>query len=257
MALHAASQMVRGRSSTDLEKADRKPMTSFRSALFRLPLLVAFACGATIPAFAKPVTIQERKTPPQVPASQRFLEGVAAYDVGAYKAAFDIWLPLAQQHDLAAMRNVGLMLRKGIGTKRDPKRALYFYEEAARSGYVAAQLNTAFMYLMGDEGVPKNPEAAAYWFHLCAIAGLPVAQYNLGVLYERGEGVIPDHAKALAWYALAAHQGHELALKRLQILVPSLPGPTPPTPADAAADKLGPTPPPAEYDSPQSDTTAP
>ncbi len=231
-------------------------MTLFRSALFTLPLLAALTLGAASPTGAQPVTIQERKTSPQVPASERFLEGVAAYDVGAYKAAFDIWLPLAQQHDLAAMRNVGLMLRKGIGTARDPERALYFYEEAARSGYVAAQLNTAFMYLTGD-GIPKNPEAAAYWFHLAAIAGVPVAQYNLGVFYERGEGVETDHAKALAWYALAAHQGHELALKRLEMLVPSLPGPKPPTAADAVADKRGPTPPPAEFDAPQSDTTAP
>lgn len=232
-------------------------MTLFRSACFILPLLAGLALGAASPARAQPVTIQERMTPPQVPASERFLEGVAAYDLGAYKAAFDIWLPLAQQHDLAAMRNVGLMLRKGLGTKRDPERALYFYEEAARSGYVAAQLNTAFMYLMGDEGIPKNPEAAAYWFHLAAIAGIPVAQYNLGVLYERGDGIENDHAKALAWYALAAHQGHELALKRLELLVPSLPGPKPPTQADAVADKPGPPPPPAEFDAPQSDTTAP
>jgi len=68
------------------------------------------------------------------------------------------------------------------------------------------------------------------------------------VLYERGLGVERDPARALAWYALAAQAGHELALKRLTELVPSLPGPEPQKPEDSAAAVTAATPAEARFD---------
>jgi hypothetical protein len=190
-----------------------------------IAVLVA-AMTAPNSAMAAPVQVL---THPAVlpPASERFREGVAAYDKGDFTQAFKIWLPLAQQADLAAMRNVALLLRTGKGVERDPARALWFYEEAGSKGFALAQVNAAFMHLEGD-GVPKNLEAAAFWFHEAARAGSPIAQYNLAVMYERGTGVDKDMAKALGWYALAARSGSELAIKRLEILVPALSGPKAP-----------------------------
>ena len=121
-------------------------------------------------AMAAPATVQSNLGTPLPPPSERFREGVAAYDKGDFATAFNIWLPLAQQADLAAMRNVALLLREGKGTKRDPVRALWFYEEAGSKGFALAQVNAAFMHLEGD-GVPKNLEAAAFWFHAGARAG--------------------------------------------------------------------------------------
>lgn len=212
-----------------------------RPATFLLGLVAAaFLWGAAV-AMAEPV--QSLKQPaPLPPPSERFLKGVAAYDSGDFKQAFEIWLPLAQGGDLAAMRNVGLLLRTGQGTDRDPERALWFYEEAGSKGFGLAQLNAAFMHLKGD-GIPKNLEAAAFWFHAAAVSGSPIAQYNLAVMYERGEGVEKDLPKALGWYALASRSGSELALDRLAILVPSLAGPKPPKPSDAAAQQVAPSPP--------------
>ncbi len=217
------------------------------AALFALVFLVFFAPLA----FAQPgVTVEDRleqSRPDVAERSARFDEGVAAYDAGDYEEAFDIWLPLAQNDDLAAMRNVALLLRKGKGTARDPERAIYFYERAARGGLTSAQVNAAFMYLDGD-GIPQDYKKASFWFHTAAIAGVPVARYNLGVLYERGLGVEADQARALAWYTLAARTGHEKALERLTQLVPSLPGPPPPSEADAAVSTTAPPPPEAEID---------
>lgn len=172
------------------------------------------------------------------PASVRFREGVAAYDKGDFTQAFKIWLPLAQQVDLAAMRNVALLLRTGKGVERDPTRALWFYEEAGSKGFALAQVNAAFMHLEGD-GVPKNPEAAAFWFHEAARAGSPIAQYNLAVMYERGTGVDKDMAKALGWYALASRSGSKLAIKRLEVLVPALDGPKAPEHAPMSPKEAG------------------
>ena len=179
--------------------------------------------------------------------SDRFDEGVAAYDAGDFQKAFEIWLPLAQRDDLAAMRNVATLLRQGKGVDRNPERALYFYERSGRAGLVASQINSAFMYLDGD-GIPQDYRKASFWFHAAAVAGVPVARYNLGVMYERGLGVEEDPARALAWYTLAARSGHAGALDRLAVLVPHLPGPTPPTEADAALEARAPAPPAAEVD---------
>ena len=67
-------------------------------------------------------------------------------------------------------------------------------------------------------------------------------------MYEKGLGVEHDPARALGWYALAARVGHEQALQRLTLLVPSLPGPPPPSEADAALSRTAPPPAPAEFD---------
>ena len=45
------------------------------------------------------------------------------------------------------------------------------------------------------------------------------AQYNLGVIYEKGQGVQQDYAKAYMWISLAADQGLEDAIKKLDYLV--------------------------------------
>ena len=192
-------------------------------------------------AMAAPATVQSNLGTPLPPPSERFREGVAAYDKGDFETAFNIWLPLAQQADLAAMRNVALLLREGKGTKRDPARALWFYEEAGSKGFALAQVNAAFMHLEGD-GVPKNLEAAAFWFHAGAQAGSPIAQYNLAVMYERGTGVDKDIAKALGWYAIAARSGSKPALDRLAVLVPALEGPKAPERAEAPAPDIVPAP---------------
>jgi TPR repeat protein len=216
---------------------------------FLLPALFLALFPAASGA-APGVTVQEqieKSGPTRGELRARFDEGVASYDRGDYARAYEIWLPLAQRDDLAAMRNVALLLRKGRGVERDPERARYFYERAAHGGLVSAQVNTAFMHLAGD-GVPQDYKTASFWFHAAAIAGVPAARYNLGVMYEKGLGVENDPARALAWYALAAQVGHEQALQRLMQLVPSLPGPPPPSGADAAPSVTAPPPPPAELD---------
>jgi hypothetical protein len=224
---------------------------SARPCLFRTGFVLAialcmFIAGAGSAIAAPAMVLSDKVEPP--PPSVRFQKGVKAYDKGDYATAFKIWLPLAQHEDLAAMRNVALLLRTGKGVDRDPARALWFYEEAGSKGFALAQLNAAFMHLEGD-GVPKNLEAAAFWFHAAARAGSPIAQYNLAVMYESGTGVEKDMGKALGWYALAARSGSEPAIKRLALLVPALDGPkaperAPKSPKDEspATEKTAPAP---------------
>lgn len=157
--------------------------------------------------------------------ARQFRQGVSAYDSKKYGRAFELWLPLAQNGDLAAQRNVAHLLRRGLGVEQDLPRARKFYEQSAEFGFVTAQTNLAVMLLEGAGGEPE-PEEAAYWLDRAARGGHPIAQFHLARLYETGTGVEPNPGQALGWYALASRSGHQPSLDRLAELVMILPGPS-------------------------------
>lgn len=59
--------------------------------------------------------------------------------------------------------------------------------------------------------------------HQAARAGDVAARYDLGVLYEFGRGPRDHLVSALAWYQLAAEQGHTAAAARRDALRAALP----------------------------------
>lgn len=144
-----------------------------------------------------------------------FDEGTAAYEAGDYERAYAIWMPQAKAGDLGAQRNVAHLLRRGLGTKLDAERALYFYERAARAGLAGAALNAGMMRLETDTPY-YDTEDAAEWLSLAASAGSPIAQWELGKLMERGDGLRPDKEAGLALIRAAADAGHREAIAELR-----------------------------------------
>jgi TPR repeat protein len=193
-----------------------------------------------------------------------FAAGVAAYDKGDYDSALKEWLPLAEEGDPAAQRNLGHMYRKGLGVPKDLAKAAEWYERAAESGFARAQANLASLYLRGD-GVSQDYYEAAKWFDRAARQGHAIAQFNLGLMYERGLGVPRSKEKAFGWYYQAARAGHTRAAEKLAGLVSSSPGPGgapplpgPPSTTEAAKEPLpAATQPTATLPSTQSATTEP
>jgi TPR repeat protein len=160
----------------------------------------------------------EQSAEPSVAGNQQlFDQGVADYDSGKYRDAFRAFLHLAKKDDLAAMRNVALMKRKGLGCRLDPEGALEFLSRAARGGLPTAQSDLAVMLLDGEAG-PPDPKAAMPWLVLAADAHHPIAEYRLGRLYEEGTVVTKDLAKAKELYTEAADRGVEEARARLAAL---------------------------------------
>jgi hypothetical protein len=147
--------------------------------------------------------------------ASRFDQGVAAYDSGDYQTAYRIWNELADDNDLAAMRNVAQLLRQGKGVEKNPKRAFKLYQSAAEKGLVTAMANVGDMYLNG-EGVEKNPEAAAAWYARAAAAGLSLAQWKLAEMYDAGNGVQKDPVRARALLERAARNGYAPAQAKLK-----------------------------------------
>jgi len=166
---------------------------------------------------------------PQLAAT--FATGVTAYDAGDKARAFEIWNRIADQ-DLAAQRNVAMMLRKGDGVKQDLAAAAALYRRAAEAGLPTAQADLADMLLKGEVG-PPNPRAALPLLQAAAAASHPFAQFQLGQLYENGlPGVVEkDLNAARELYGSAASRGLAQAAERLKALGP----PTLPVPNRTAA----------------------
>ena len=77
----------------------------------------------------------------------------------------------------------------GHGVAQDYAEAARWYRKAADQGDVAAQFNVGVMYERG-QGVPQDYAEAARWYRKAADQGYAAAQGNLGNLYAHGQGVI-------------------------------------------------------------------
>jgi TPR repeat protein len=156
-----------------------------------------------------------------------FDAGVTAYDAGDYPKAYKIWHGI-DDVDLAAMRNVAMMLRQGQGVAKDPKAAMELYETAAAAGLPTAQADLADMLIKGEAG-PPDPKDALPLLQSAAAANHPMAQYELAQMYETGaDGLVPrdmDMAKRL--YTQAAGHGMKEAQDRLNQLATEIPAGAP------------------------------
>ncbi len=63
-----------------------------------------------------------------------FQAGLAAYDQGVYATAFKEFLPLAEQGDVKAQVNMGILYEKGQGVPQDFQEAFRWYYLAAAQG---------------------------------------------------------------------------------------------------------------------------
>lgn len=187
-------------------------------ALFLSGICVAFAGGC-----ATAHDTEELKT--------IFDRGLAAYDAGRYEEALKIFHSIDEE-DVAAMRNEGLMLRKGQGTVKDPKAAEDMLARAADAGLPTAQYDLAEMLLNGEAG-PPDPKRALPLLIQAAQAHHPVAEYELGRFYEQGTLVEKDLNFAKTLYTAAAAAGVLDAKERLV----ALGGSVPETPARAPRSK--------------------
>ena len=118
----------------------------------------------------------------------------------------------AEQGNVGAQFNLGLMYRRGLGVVQDYKEAAKWTRLAAEQGAAIAQYNLGTMYQEGL-GVAQDYKEAAKWTRLAAEQGDADAQYNLGVMYYKGEGVAQDYVMVHMYFNIAGVGGHENAIK--------------------------------------------
>ncbi|WP_455202415.1 tetratricopeptide repeat protein, partial [Kaarinaea lacus] len=112
----------------------------------------------------------------------QYSNGRMAFLFGQYKAAYDIWLPLAEDGYAKAQATIAWMYHTGKGVKKDLTAAFEWYEKAAKQNHPIAQNNVGVFYEQGLS-VGKSSSKAAKWYRESAEWGYPYAQYNLGTLY--------------------------------------------------------------------------
>lgn len=153
----------------------------------------------------------------------RNLEAYAAYKMGQYEAARDIWQALAASGNTTAMINLANLSGQGQGQPRDLAAALEWTRRAAEAGDSRAQVELGMAYETGH-GLPHDNRQAAAWFRKAAEQGDRDGAFNLGVMlataYGAGPAVsTPDQRReARHWLAEAAVAGKIEARSYLGVL---------------------------------------
>ena len=110
--------------------------------------------------------------------------GLDALSNKNYAIAHKFFLELAEQGDVEAQFNLGLMYGKGKGVKKDYSKAIQWWGLAAEQGNGKAQTNLGWMYEIG-KGVPKDENKAAHWYQIASSKGISKAQEKLNSLLNK------------------------------------------------------------------------
>jgi uncharacterized protein len=102
--------------------------------------------------------------------AQTFANGLSAFNVGDYTAAYSIWLSLAEQGDANSQSSIGYLFYEGKGVRQDSKIAARWYYLAASQGEPTAQSFLCEMHLRGD-GVPRDLSLSLMWCELSIEGG--------------------------------------------------------------------------------------
>jgi TPR repeat protein len=144
--------------------------------------------------------------PQEKPFSGKIDNAYGAYQRGFYLTAMNLALPKAQLGEPAAQTLVAELLQNGLGVRRNPQDAAFWYEQAANAGEANAQFRYAMMLIEGSI-VAKDRKKADVMMQKAAEGGNPQAQFNIAQLKTAaapGEKGLRD---ALPWYEKAAAQG--------------------------------------------------
>jgi TPR repeat protein len=215
-------------------------ITEFDGKLLHLPAAAHYPDGMRVPysnligLSACAILLAACAAPSHEEIQAGFDAGLKAYDAGDYKTAYKTWGKIGE-YDLAALRNVALMLRKGQGVDKDPETALKKMLQAADLGLVTAQADAGEMIANGEAG-PPDKAAAVPLLGRAAAAGHPIAAFELAMIYEEGQAVPQDLKQACRLYRIGAGAGIAEAEKRLAAL-----GSQCSAPAQAPAAPSGPT----------------
>ena len=118
----------------------------------------------------------------------------------------------AEQGDVEAQYNLGVLYGMGRGVPLDDAEAVRWYRLAAEQGEAAAQHNLGASYDFG-RGVIEDADEAVRWYRLAAAQGVASTQHHLGVVYNNGDGVSKDDVLAYMWFYVAAANGHVAAMR--------------------------------------------
>ncbi|NOT17364.1 MAG: sel1 repeat family protein [Sulfuriferula sp.] len=92
----------------------------------------------------------------------------------------------------------------------------------AQNGDVNAQYNLGVLYFEGKD-VPQDYVEAAKWYGAAADQGDKQAQFNLGLMFYRGIGLPQNYLYAYELFELGAHQGDDRAQQGMTAILAEAP----------------------------------
>ncbi|CAL3964190.1 unnamed protein product [Diplocarpon coronariae] len=111
---------------------------------------------------------------------------------------------------------------EGGGTRKDPLKAIQWYQRAAMLGDTPAMYKMGMIQLKGLLGQPKNPREAVGWLKRAAERAdveNPHALHELGLLYEAPQGtdssIVRDEAHSFSLFNQSAELGYKFSQFRL------------------------------------------
>jgi uncharacterized protein len=96
----------------------------------------------------------------------------------------------------------------------DVTKGFHWMTQAARKGHRGAQYFLGVQFATG-EMTEADPKRAIYWYRKAAASGSAEAQYNIGMMYWEGAGVRKNAALARKWIMTAAKNREILAVSLL------------------------------------------
>jgi TPR repeat protein len=98
-------------------------------------------------------------------------DAIAAFNLGDYKTAVQLFRPLAERGDAVAQTALGVMYHDGIGVPQDYPQAARWWRKAANQGNAKAQVLLGGLYFKGH-GVPQDYVLSHMWFNLSTAQGM-------------------------------------------------------------------------------------
>ena len=124
----------------------------------------------------------------------------------------------AESGDAEAMTELALVYARGEERQRvDLPKAVAWYRKAADAGSRRAMGNLAYFYLNGIS-VRRDPARAVAFYEKAVCGPSPVLDqylYDLANCCELGVGIPPDKARAVELYSKSAQLGSRLAQRAL------------------------------------------
>lgn len=144
--------------------------------------------------------------PPEREYAGKVDEVYGAYQQGLYVTALAKALPRAQLGDSAAQTLVAELISRGLGVKRDPKAAAFWYGQAAAGGDPPAMFKYALLLMDGRE-VERDKAKADEFMRKAAEAGDGSAQFNWAQTLVADNPSDKGLKLALPYYEKSAEQG--------------------------------------------------
>jgi len=164
--------------------------------------------------------VQERDTAREAVTN---LKAYAAYKMGQFDEAREIWEKLAEKGNTTALINLANMFQQAQGVDENQQLALGYVRKAAEIGDSRAQYELGMAYERGVL-VERDLSQAATWFEKSAQQGDIDGQFALGVVNATAFGkglkeITPEQRQqAITWLERANAQGHREAKDYLVLL---------------------------------------